>query len=465
MRLPTPGVAIAGAAAAIAVSLSGTAASAERPAALLSTVPPVPAAPGTAQVPAPPSAAGTPPASAAGAPTASPPSAGAPPAPLRPAPAPADWAPPSFASDPFGAVAAATDLTLKLYGDTGFAVRDNAYLPWTTGTANADVYAPGVWNAFFAPRIDLFGAADVGRLAFLTEIMFEAQHNEIGVDLERVQLNYLFANWLRVRAGRTHVAWGYYNDTYHHGNLFELTTARPFSVNFEDSLGIIEAHNVGLGVDGTFDFGNAGSFRYDAEVGNGRAPDVTSVAIQFADKNEKAVNVRLRWISVDGIIVGINGMRDVVPALISTQMGVTSRPQAEELVGGVHAAYMENHVHADVEAFAMRHNPQGAPSTNIYGGFAELGYGIGAFTPYFRGEYMRFPSSGDIVFQYGPGSAQAALTGDPSIYFGTRDFSDLRVGVKWLPMPQLALKLEGERIGLDSRHQEIATLKAAFGFW
>lgn len=359
---------------------------------------------------------------------------------------------------------AATDLTLKLYGDTGFAVRDNAYLPWSVGSANQDVYAPGVWNAFFAPRLDLFGAADVGRLSFLTEVMFEAEHNEIGVDLERLQLNYLFANWLRVRAGRTHIAWGYYNDTYHHGNLFELTTARPFSVNFEDSLGIIETHNVGLGIDGTFDFGNAGSVRYDAEVGNGRAPDITSVSIQFADKNEKAVNVRIRWISVDGIIVGVNGMRDVVPALASTQMGVASRPQAEELVAGAHVAYMENHMHIDVEAFAMRHNPEGATSTNIYGGFAELGYRIAAFTPYIRGEYMRFPSSGDVVYQYGPDSAQAALSGEPSIYFGVHDFSDLRVGVKWLPIPQLALKLEGERIGLDSRHQEIATVKAAFGF-
>src|SRR5262249_51804832 len=150
------------------------------------------------------------------------------------------------------------------------------------GNANANVYTPGVWNAFFAPRIDLFGAADVGRLSFLTEIMFEAENNEIGVDVERLQINYLFANWLRVRAGRTHVAWGYYNDTYHHGNLFELTTARPYSVNFEDSLGIVMAHNVGIGVDGTFDLGNAGSIRYDAEVGNGRAADVTAVAVQVA---------------------------------------------------------------------------------------------------------------------------------------------------------------------------------------
>ncbi len=415
-----------------------------------------------------------PPSSSAPAPDASSaPAAHAEPATLAAPPA-TTWEAPSFSSDPLGAMSSATDLTLKMYGDTGFAVRNHAYQPWPLSTANPNVYSPGVWNSFFAPRIDLFGAADVGKLTFLTEVMFEGESNTIGVDVERLQINYLFANWLRVRAGRTHLAWGYYNDTYHHGNLFELTTSRPFSVNFEDSLGLILAHNVGVGIDGTFELGSAGSFRYDAEIGNGRPADVTSVALQFAEKDEKAVNLRLRWISLDGLILGVNGMRDVVPSLGSSQPGVLTRPDTEELVGGAHVVYMETQFHIDIEAFAMRHNPAGAPSTNIFGGFAELGYAIGAFTPYARAEYIRFPDQGDIVYQYTGDSAQGTLLGSPSVYDGVRDFTDLRIGIKWLAMPQLALKLEGERLargtggpilGGPRTDQEIATAKAAFGFW
>lgn len=382
------------------------------------------------------------------------------------------WQVPTFSSDPLGALSNATDLTLKMYGDTGFAVRNNDYQPWPTGTSNPNVYAPGVWNSFFAPRLDLFGAADVAKLTFLTEVMFEAENNQIGIDVERLQISYLFANWLRVRAGRSHVAWGYYNDTYHHGNLFELTTSRPYSVNFEDSLGIILTHNVGAGIDGTFDVGSGGSIRYDAEVGNGRAADITAVDMQFAQKNQKAVNARLRWIFPDGLIVGVNGLRDVVPALGAA--GAPTRPVTEELIGGGHVVYMENHVHLDIEGFAMRHNPTGAPSTNIFGGFAELGYALGTVTPYVRAEYMRFPATGDIVYQYTAASAEGVVVGAASIYAGVRDFSDLRVGIKWLAMPQLALKLEGERLGRGtggpviasaSQSQEIATAKAAFGFW
>jgi hypothetical protein len=352
-----------------------------------------------------------------------------------------------------------------MYGDTGFAIRDHANQPWPTATSNPNVYAPGVWNSFFAPRLDIFGSADVGNLTFLTEVMFEANANNFTTDIERMQLSYIFTNWLRLTAGRQHMAWGYYNDTYHHGNLFELTTSRPYGVNFEDSFGIILSHNVGLAVDGTIELGSAGSFRYDAEVGNGRPADVTAVAMQYAEATPRNFNVRLRWMPIDGLIVGVNGMRGVVPSLAGPAGGgVALRPQTEELVAGAHVVYTENHLIVDIEAFSMRHNPDGLASTSISGGFAELGYAIGAFTPYVRPEYILFPSQGDIIYQYSAADAQGLLVGFPSIYYGVRDFSDWRIGVKWVPIPQLALKLEGERLARDSQDQEIATIKAAFGF-
>jgi len=171
---------------------------------------------------------------------------------------------------------------------------------------------------------------------------------------------------------------------------------------------------------------------------------------------------------IDGLIIGVNGMHGSVPSLAGTAGGqgpaVPSRPQTEELVAGAHVVYTENHFLVDIEGFAMRHNPDGLASTSIYGGFAELGYTMGAFTPYFRPEYMRFPASGDVIYQYGAGDPEGLLTGFQSVYYGIRDFVDARVGVKWVPMPQLAVKLEAERLARDSQNQEIATVKVAFGF-
>ncbi len=362
-------------------------------------------------------------------------------------------------------MSAATDLTLKLYGDTGFSVRDNSRQPWPTNTSNANAYSVGNSASFSAPRLDFFGSAYVDRLSFLTEVMFEAKNNGIEVDVERLQIGYLFADWLRVRAGRAHLAWGYYNDTYHHGNIFELTTSRPYSVNFEDSFGIVMTHIVGVGVDGTIKLGHT-FVQYAAEVGNPRPADITSVAVEYAEGSQPTVNARLRWLPTDGLILGVNGMRDVIPQL---QLGtatplIAARPQTEELVGGAHVVYTEHHALVDVEAFFMRHNPVGGSAANLYGGFAELGYTVGAWTPYFRPEYIRFPSARDPVFQYVATDPQGIVAGGDSLYAGIKDFVDMRVGVKWLVVPQLALKLEGDRVARDGTHQESATIKAAFGF-
>ncbi len=414
--------------------------------------PPTPAPAPPPPAPLPPSLAPAPAASAAPAPAPTP----EPAAPATPAP------PPTFASDPFGAVAAA-DLTLKLYGDTGMAVRDNANQPWQTYTSNANVYSPGVNVAFFAPRLDLFGSANIDKLSFLTEIMFEGISNSIGVDVERVQVSWLFGDWLRLTAGRKHLAWGYYNDTYHHGNIFELTTSRPYSVDFEDSLGIVMSHLIGVSADGTFNVGK-GQVRYDIEAGNPRSADITAVSVQYAESTAPTVNARLRWMPLDGLILGVNGMRDLIPSLASSAMGGPTRPVTEELVAGAHAVYTEHHFLIDTEAFAMRHNPDGGTSTNIEGVFSEIGYTIGAFTPYVRPEYMRFPASRDIIFQYLAGEAEGQIVGANSVYAGVQNFFDLRVGVKWLVIPQLALKLEVDRLGRDGQHMEYATAKAAFGF-
>jgi hypothetical protein len=278
-----------------------------------------------------------------------------------------------------------------------------------------------------------------------------------------------------VTAGRKHLAWGYYNDTYHHGNIFELTDSRPYSVNFEDSDGIVVSHLVGVAVDGTVKLGST-LLRYDAEVGNPRSADITAVPVQYAEGNAPTVNARLRWMPVDGLIIGVNAMRDVIPSLAAppgTTPAVKTRPQTEELVGGGHIVYTEHHLLVDVEGFYMRHNPAGPTlSTDIVGGFAELGYTLGAFTPYLRPEYIRFPSGGDPIFQYVATDPEGLIVGQDSIYVGNgtsrsapiENFTDVRVGVKWMVLPQLALRLEGDRVSKDAQHQEIATVKAAFGF-
>ena len=320
--------------------------------------------------------------------------------------------------------------SLKLYGDT-----------------ELQAHHDDRWRANFATsHFELFTSADVGRLSFLSELMFEGQGHEIAVDLDRTQLTYLFANWLRVRAGRMHNAFGYYGDTYNHGNVYELTTSRPASI---DEGGLLVPHVIGVAVDGTFDAGDIGSFSYDVQVADGRSltpPPSTSPYVP----DYKLVNVRLRWLEPSGFIIGINALRDAAP---SSDLADPPQTHVLELCAGAHLDYLEHSYHVLVEAFAIRHESPRLATTTTYGGFAELGYQLGAFTPYVRPEWIRFPKTGDVLYQ---------AAGSP--YAGLRDHLDFRFGLRWQPLVELALKVEGQRLSQDGAHQELATVKAAFGF-
>jgi hypothetical protein len=379
-------------------------------------------------------------------PETAPPDAGPPPTDAVTAPAPAAPAAPvptppvpaAAVPEPLEPAPPDSPINLKLYGDTLFQY----------------VNRGPVKTTFEAAHLDLFFTADVGKVSLLTEVFFEGRDdNSIALDVERLQVSYLFANQLRVRAGRSHTAFGYYNDTYHHGNLFELTAQRPFGVGFEDQGGLFTAHLVGAGIDGTFEAGRFGALRYDLEAGNGRLAEPTGVAIVQAGKTEKMVNLRLRWLTpVDGLMVGVNGVYDLVPEQEATTTSA-GRAQVIEAIGGAHVVYLEHGVHFLTEAYWIHHARSGGGMFDTAGGFVELGYSFGAFTPYVRPEYIRFPDDGDPVFQQ-----QGAF------WQGVRSVFDARVGLRWQPMQQLALKLEGERLDRGGQLQELVTTKLAFGF-
>ncbi|HEY4011990.1 MAG TPA: hypothetical protein VGM06_01520 [Polyangiaceae bacterium] len=369
----------------------------------------------------------------------------------------------ALALDTVSAVAADANVVIKVYGDA------DAIL------ANGSKVSPSVVS-FGARRFELFPTAEAGRVSFLAEFLAEVPSakgpggtlstaQDFGFDVERLELTYLFNNYLRVRLGRSHLAMGYYNDSFHHGKIFELTTGRPYIVNFEDTNGLIMAHVVGMGADGTFETSTFGSFRYDFNIGNSHPQDVTGVSAGLSEAKVLTENLRLRWMPFDDFIFGINGMHSSIPACPANVLGETGgpalcpavgapdRPQTDELIGGVHVVYLGYDVHFITEAYVISHTPQGGGHQLTYGGFSELGYAINTVTPYFRGEYIRFPDSGDTVYQ-----------APDSLYANTLNFSDLRVGVRWQPIPQIAAKLEGQRYYVGGTDHELAMLQIAFGF-
>lgn len=129
-----------------------------------------------------------------------------------------------------------------------------------------DAAAPEENNGSFnIGPVDLYVAESLGpRLDVLAEIAFESGI----VDLERLQIGYLFSDALKVYAGRFHTSLGYWNAAYHHGAFLHTTIERPFFLRFEDDGGILPVHSVGLSFSGR-QFFTAGELSYVATVGNG----------------------------------------------------------------------------------------------------------------------------------------------------------------------------------------------------
>jgi hypothetical protein len=340
------------------------------------------------------------------------------------------------------ATTARADLGLNVYGDIGYLVERQA---------------SGTTNSFMSPRLELFYTATEDRLSFLSEVMMEVgDDNAFAVDVERVEVGYLFADWFRLRLGRFHTAIGYYNDAYHHGRYFQITVDRPEMVRFEDEGGLIPAHSVGLHADGRIPLGRAGSLRYDADLANGRGriPDEVT---NLADPNKgKAVNLRLRYEPAfalfDGLIVGVNAYFDSIDANSTTDPTMPVITHVGERIYGAHLAYLEYDAHLIAELLRIEHRTSGAGPGITTAGFVELGYTIRAFTPYARYDRVKFPALIDPFFALN----KLALRGS---------FQSIIAGVRYVASEYVALKLEGGQANLDAGgNVRTLAVQCAFAF-
>lgn len=355
-----------------------------------------------------------------------------------------------------------SNLELKVYGDANFGVS-------TAQMANPQFGAATVHNSFAAAALDLFPTYSRDRLTFLAELMFEGgPSNDLGIDLERLQVSYLFAEWLRVRVGRAHTAFGYYGDTYHHGRIFDLTTNRPYFIQFEDSGGFLMAHTVGVGVEGKLKF-TALDFRYDFDVGNGRPSDPTTVPLLYGLQDQKQLNLRLRVMPkfLDGLSVGANAQYVPIGASPSNPAsGIVPLANAiNEYDIGAHLAYMEHHFHLIVEgAMMIRQETVTRVEYRHYIGFFEGGYQIGAFTPYTRLEGGAFDKNVD---PYLANQNFSSNVGTAS-WGGTTGFADWRLGLRWDAVENVVLKVEYRHLATNTGSGfpsfDGAVAQAAFGF-
>jgi hypothetical protein len=242
--------------------------------------------------------------------------------------------------------------------------------------------------------------ADVGSLDFfltprlgahtraLFELNFEVgDDGNVGVDLERAQIGYQFADSAMVWLGRFHTPYGYYNTAFHHGQQIATSLRRPRFLQFEDQGGVLPAHTVGAWLTGSERAGDQ-KLTYDLYIGNSqRITDGTLDMNNPGNAHGSTIvggNLGLLLSgALDGLKVGVHAFttriedQDRLPVIVS-------RVRAY----GAYAAYDTDRWEHIAEFYVFsNYNLTGQTATHrSEAGFAQFGYRAGPLTPYARYE-------------------------------------------------------------------------------
>jgi len=239
----------------------------------------------------------------------------------------------------------------------------------------------GSLDFFLAPRLGAHTRA-------LFELNFEVgDTGNVGVDLERAQIGYQFADSATVWLGRFHTPYGYYNTAFHHGQQIATSLRRPRFLQFEDQGGVLPAHTVGAWLTGSERAGDE-KLTYDLYVGNSqRITDGTLDMNNPGNTHGSTIvggNLGLLLSGpLDGLKVGVHAFttriedQDEAPLIISRVRTY-----------GAYAAYDTDRWEHIAEFYLFSdYNLFGQEQTHrSEAGFVQFGYRAGPLTPYARYE-------------------------------------------------------------------------------
>jgi hypothetical protein len=324
-------------------------------------------------------------------------------------------------------------LTLGIFASVDYLYTDQR----ERGSGNGDA------NHFALGELDLFLVSQLSdHFSFLGELVFEFDSDDdTRIDVERLLIKYEHSDLLSVSVGRGHTSIGYWNRAYQHGTFLWTTVSRPLIFEFEDGGGILPMHFVGIEASGRFET-PIGLFKYTTTVSNGRGR--TPDAIQLTDdlNDSKMVALELVWLpsAVPDLAVGANFVYDDIPS----DPGV--RGKLDEYIAGGYVVYTGRPLEIHVEGQYIRH--EAGSSYNSLGGYAQISYKIGDWTPYYRFDLLE-------------------VDGDDPFYAELPEAIDTRqhsLGVRFDWTSFLALKLEYQRVDSTGRNANVAAAQAALRF-
>src|SRR5436190_1621568 len=241
----------------------------------------------------------------------------------------------------------------------------------------------------------------------LFELNFEVgSDGAVGVDLERAQLGYQFADSATVWLGRFHTPYGYCNTAFHHGQQIATSLRRPRFIQFEDQGGVMPAHTVGAWLTGSQRVGEE-KVTYDVFIGNSQRIQDHTLDMNNAGNTHGSTTMGgnlglLLSGALDGLKVGVDVFQTRIQDEDQSPSYVTQLRSY-----GAYAAYDTDswEVIAEFHVFSNQDLTGHTGTHHSDAGFVQLGYRAGRYTPYARYERGAFQQSDDFFAAQASGNS------------------------------------------------------------
>ena len=342
----------------------------------------------------------------------------------------------------------------------GFEFKGFSDVTYTRSSVDPGIDPDGRNGSFAIGQFDLFLTQPLDdRLEVLSELVVESDRNgESFIDLERLQISYLFSDALQLHAGRFHNIIGYWNTAYHHAALFPATIERPAFLEFEDDGGILPVHVVGVWLSGEVATAPI-EIEYGLMAGNGPRIDndvLNPGNVSDTNKNKAvSANITVKPSHPAGLGLGIFGHFGQVP-IFDASSPPMEIGQVDQSILGADLFYQNLQDGAiGLELLAEYYRILDEDPKTGTGRFTSSAYYVQSgyhfterFIPYLRYEQVRIEAS-DPYF-----TALGAANSNRWVY-----------GLRYSLNPDSALKAEVrivDQVGLD-RYNEYAA-QWAFGF-
>jgi len=316
--------------------------------------------------------------------------------------------------------------------------------------SNADFYQsskPSKAGGFIGGTVDFFFTESFGRVDALTEIAVHPHGTKLaGVDIERIQVGYLFNDMLRVWTGRFHNLLGYWNLNYHHGLLLHTTIERPNFLNWEHDGGLIPTHMNGIWGEGRLKAGQL-KLKYGVMVGNG--PKIISLgpgkvglqANNVGDDNKnKALSFNLTLAHRALPFTGLGFSGNIATIEENTQDTLRPDISTDQLIVGGHLFHNQEPVEFIGEYYLINDKDSSGATFSSQAFFVQIGIKIvGKFTPYFRFESVDVDEKSPYIVMLTRNKPALPLTGVNPSY---QDYTKNIMGIRYDINVKSAIKLE-----------------------